>query len=57
MAIIIFIPLYTCVSFHLSIYIYAYMIKMMNVCPSSPSCEDHYIQEEIMLRKKKVFNY
>jgi hypothetical protein len=32
--IIIFILMYTCVFLHLSIYIYAYVIKMMRVCPS-----------------------
>jgi hypothetical protein len=29
--------------------------KMMKVCPSRPSSEDHYIREEIMLRRTKVF--
>jgi hypothetical protein len=29
---------------------------MMKVCPSCPSSENHYIREEIMLRRTKVFN-
>jgi hypothetical protein len=31
--------------------------KMMKVCPSWPSSEDHYIREEIMLRRTKVFDH
>jgi hypothetical protein len=32
------------------------LIKMMKVCPLSPSSEDHYILKEIMFRRTKVFN-
>jgi hypothetical protein len=30
--------------------------KMMKACPSRPSSDDHYIHEEMMLRKTKVLN-
>jgi hypothetical protein len=36
------------------LYLYA---EMMKACPSWPSSEDHYIREEIMLRRTKVFNH
>ena len=41
--------------FIVNIYTYKY-VKMMKVCPSWPSSEDHYILEEIMLRRTKGIN-
>jgi hypothetical protein len=36
---------------------YTYMyVEMMKICPSLPSSEDHYILEEIMLRRTKGIN-
>jgi hypothetical protein len=31
--------------------------EMMKVRPTQPSCEDHYVLREIMLRRTKVFNH
>jgi hypothetical protein len=39
---------------HMFIYLY---VKMMKVCPSSPSFGDYYILKEIMLQRTKVFNH
>jgi hypothetical protein len=41
--------------FVVNIYTYMY-VEMMKVCPSWPSSGDHYILEEIMLRRMKSIN-
>jgi hypothetical protein len=50
---IVFYALYA--SFVVNIYTYMY-VEMMKICPSWPSSEDHYILEEIMLRRTKGIN-
>jgi hypothetical protein len=44
---------YTCC---FRLFAFSLIYKMMKACPSSPSSDDHYIREEMMLRKTKILN-
>jgi hypothetical protein len=57
MANIILIPLYSFIFLFIFIFVFISYHKMMKVCPSLPSSEDHYIREEIMFQRAKAFNY
>jgi hypothetical protein len=45
----------TCI-FYIGICVFQSIDNMMKACPSWPSSDDHWIQEEIMLWGTKVFN-
>jgi hypothetical protein len=41
---------------YLYLYVFLFIHKMMKAYPSRPSSDDHYIREEVMLRRTMVLN-
>jgi hypothetical protein len=41
---------------HFYLFVFWFIHKMMKVCPSKSSSDEHYIHGEIMLQKTNVFN-
>jgi hypothetical protein len=37
-------------------YVFLIIHEMMKACPSWPSSDEHYIQDEVMLQRTKVIN-